>query len=303
MNFSSKTKVAVLRGGPSDGYSSSLKTGAKVLSILREMPEHYEPIDIFISKDGWWHREGLIYRPSHALRHADVVWNALHGPYGEDGQVQKILEGLKIPYTGSSAFASALSMDKHFSKDVYKKHSLPTPAHELITEDNLSDDRLIEIFRNYLHPVIVRPANSNRSYSKDLIHSFDDLSRSVRDTLRSFPRVMVEEYVKGDEISCVVIDEAKGERLYALLPESESGLKLQAEENRQIENLARRAHQALGLRHYSGSNFVVTPKKKIYILETNSVPEFHDQSPAHTSLSATGWKPRDFVVHILNQLA
>src|SRR3989338_8578504 len=108
MSLSSKIKVAVLRGGHSLGYSTSLKTGEHVLSTLREMPETYEPIDIFISIGGEWHCGGLVEEPHRALRHVDVVWNGLHGSYGEDGQVQRLLESMGVPFTGSKNFAYAI---------------------------------------------------------------------------------------------------------------------------------------------------------------------------------------------------
>ena len=134
MTLSSKIRVAVLRGGPSSGYESSLKTGEHILSTLRDMSEVYEPVDILISKDGEWHRGGLAYEPHRALEHSDVVWNALHGSYGEDGQVQRLLEGLQIPFTGSSAVASVFAMDKDMAKVLYCQHGLLSPESSIITE-------------------------------------------------------------------------------------------------------------------------------------------------------------------------
>ena len=298
MNLSSKIKVAVLRGGPSNDYDASLKTGEHVLSTLREMPEVYEPVDIFISKEGEWHREGLVEEPHRALEYADVVWNALHGSYGEDGQVQRILEGLQIPFTGSSAVASALSMNKEMAKHLYREHSLPTPAYELVTEENANEDQLIAISRNHLYPLIVKPANASGSLGVSLVHTFLELKRAIKETFTYSPRVLVEEFVRGDEVSCAVVEEARGERIYALLPVSRE-LKLSVEENKSVEEMAKRAHEALGLRHYSDSDFIITPKRKIYILETNSLPVLHKGSPMHQSFSETGWRHSDFVDHIL----
>ena len=298
MSLSSKIKVAVLRGGPSNGYDASLKTGEHILSTLREMTEIYEPVDIFISKEGEWHREGLVEEPHRALEYADVVWNALHGSYGEDGQVQRILEGLQIPFTGSSAVASALSMNKEMAKRLYREHSLPTPAHELVTEENLNEDQLVSISRNYLFPLIVKPANASGSLSVSLAHTFHELKQAIKETFTHSPRVLVEEFVKGDEVSCAVIEEARGERIYALLPASRE-FKLSVEENKFVEEMAKRAHEVLGLRHYSDSDFIITPKRKIYILETNSLPVLHKGSPMHQSFSETGWRHSDFVDHIL----
>ena len=292
-----KVRVAVVRGGQPHGYENSLKTGEHVLAALREMPDIYEPIDIFISKDGEWHYGGLAHKPHHALRHADVIWNALHDSYGEDGQVQSIFEDLKIPFTGSGSEASALAMDREISKQLYREHSLMTPAHELLNREGLNDEQLITIFRTYLQPVVIKPASGIRAFGTRLARTFQELKKAVKEAFYHSPRVLVEEFVKGHDVNCVVIDSAKGEEIYALLPSS--AYNLRAEESRRIEEMAKRAHQALGLRHYSGSDFVLTPKGNIYILGTRSLPVFHEGSPTHHSLSATGWRPREFVDHVI----
>ena len=296
--FSPQTRVAVIRGGQSNGYDTSLKTGEHILSTLREMSEEYDPMDIFISRDGEWHHEGLVREPHKLLRHVDVVWNALCGSYGEDGQVERLLESLQVPFTGSGAVASALSMDKDMAKRLYRQHSLLVPTHELITRENWDDRKLMAIFRSYLSPVVVKPANGVHSFGMRLARNFSELREIVNETFKYYsPRVLVEEFINGYEASCTVIEDAKGERLYALLPLSKS--KLKTEYKREIEEIAKRAHEVLGMRHYSSSDFIITPKGKIYILETNSLPALHEQSLLHQSLGITGWRSRDFVDHIL----
>lgn len=299
MSLSCKIQVAILRGGPSSGYGDSLKTGEHILSTLRDMPEVYEPVDIFISKDGEWHRGGLVHEPHQALKYVDVVWNALHGSYGEDGQVQRVLENLQIPFTGSGAVASALASNKEVAKRFYRECSFLTPAHELITKNNLNEDQLVSIFRNYLHPVIIKPANASGSLGVSRAHTFQELKQMIKETFVHSPRVLVEEFIKGDEVSCAVIENAKGEKIHALPPSSTSKFKLEAVESKQIEEMAKRAHEALGLSHYSSSDFIVTPKRKIYILETSSLPVLHEDSLTRHSLHVAGWRPRDFVGHIL----
>lgn len=299
MSFSSKIKVAVLRGGPSVGYDTSLKTGEHVLSVLRNIPDTYEPLDIFISKDGEWHKEGLVHEPHQVLRYVDVVWNALHGSYGDDIQVQRVLEGLKIPFTGSNSVSSVLSMNKDMAKNVYQRHSLNTPLHELFLKDNLDEDKLVTVFRTYLHPVIVKPSNGVDSLGVRFAHTFHELKLAIKEAFKHSPKVLVEEFIKGDEVSCVVVEGARGHKLYAFLPVGKNKPVLKVEENKQIGEMAKCAHEMLGLRHYSGSDFIITPKRKIYILETNSLPAFYDGSLMHQSLGATGWKSHDFVKHVL----
>ncbi len=293
MSLSSKIRVAVLRGGPSYGYDTSLKTGAYVLSLLRELPELYEPEDIFISKDGEWHQGGLVQEPHQALRHADVVWNALHGAYGEDGQVQRILENLRVPFTGSGTLSASLATNKDMTKSLYRRHLLLTPESTLMTEENFNDEALIAIFRSYLHPVVVKPADGVHALGVRLAHSFKELKEAVKETFSHSRKVLVEEFIKGKEATGVVIEQAKGERIYALMPTGKASV----EENKRIGEMSRVAHEILGQRHYSSSDFIITPKGKIYILETNSLPVLCEDSLMHRALKATGWNPRDFAEH------
>lgn len=301
---SNKIKVAVLRGGPSLEYDVSLKTGHHVLSLLRETPDLYDPLDIFISKEGDWHRHGIVHEPHRALEDTNVVFNALHGHYGEDGQVQQILASLNIPFTGSNVFGSERSMNKEVAKEIYKQRGLLTPQHEILEED-YNSDHLIHIFRNYLHPVIVKPSNGRASLGIRLAHTFQELGEAVKHALGYSKKVIVEEFIRGKEGTCGVIENARGESFYALLPveirksEEICPGNFRPEEQRLIENMAKQAHQALGLRHYSQSDFMITPKGKIYILETNSLPGFTQESLFPKALYATGWRPRDFVDHVI----
>lgn len=291
----SKIRVAVLRGGPSPEYDVSLKTGGHVLALLRALEDKYEPIDIFISRDGEWHHGGLVHEPYEALRHADVVWNAVHGAYGEDGQVQKLLVSLNIPYTGSSAFSSALAHNKDVTKQYYEKYSLLTPRYETLSLNTLTESKLINIFRNYLHPVVVKPATSGSSIGMRIARDFLELRNAVVDSFELSDKVIVEEFIRGREATCSVIDNAKGEITYALIPSGNST----PEENRLITAMSKRAHNVLNLSHFSSSDFIITPRGKVYILETDAVPAFHKDSHLHHSLESTGWKPHDFAHHCI----
>ncbi len=301
--LSGKTRVAVLRGGPSHTYEDSLRTGGYVLSLLRSMPEEYEPLDVFVSRDGLWHHEGLSEDPHKILSRADVVWNALHGHYGESGEVQKLLGNLGRHFTGSEVSGSTFSHNKDLSKNLYRAHSLLTPEFAIVEEGQAYDEELIKIFRTFLHPVIVKPATGVRGVGVRLAHTFQELKDVVVRTFSHAPRVIVEEYVRGTVATCAVVEEAKGERLYALLPthiETEHRrVRPKLEELKRIEEMSKTAHEALGLRHYSSSDFIVTPKGRIYILETNSQPVFHEDSLLHHSLISSGWAPKDFADHCL----
>ena len=94
--------------------------------------EEYEPLDVFISRDGAWHTAGLEKSPYQILKTIDVTVNALHGAYGEDGAVQKLLENFGIPYTGSDSMASALGMSKVMSKNIFNLYGLKTPQYIVV---------------------------------------------------------------------------------------------------------------------------------------------------------------------------
>ncbi len=140
-----KTKVGVLRGGPSSEYEVSLNTGDSVLSSLN--PEKYQPVDIFIDKKGVWHVSGIPRDPRKALAGIDIVFNALHGEYGEDGKVQTILESLGVPYTGSSVVPSAIAMNKATTKETLAKFGVKLAHHKVIRRDDPLADNPYELFK------------------------------------------------------------------------------------------------------------------------------------------------------------
>ena len=107
----SSFRIAVIRGGPSSEYETSLASGGYV---LKRLSETHKPLDIFISRDGQWHINGIERSPDRILNHVDVVWNALHG--ATDGTVQDILDRHNILYTGSNRLSSAIAMNTALTK-------------------------------------------------------------------------------------------------------------------------------------------------------------------------------------------
>lgn len=315
-------KVAVLRGGSSPDYESSMKAGEKALSALRSKSDVYDPVDIFISKEGEWYLSGIRREPHKALKYVDVVFNALHGKNGEDLQVQNLLSFLCLPYTGSSAVGSSLTLNKDMAKQVYASHGLLTPRSEIISAED-EPEKLVHIFRNYLHPLVIKPSSADGGRGVRLAYTFEDLVRAVDEALEYSPRVLIEEFVRGKEASCSIVERVRGENLYALMPvevatpmknkipDYESKFRNEREiltktsfstdEHKMLEHTARRAHEALGLGHYSRSDMILTPQGKIYLLETSSEP-FSPGDPLEESLSSVGWSTDDFVDHLV-QLA
>src|SRR3989344_518012 len=161
-----KTRVGVLRGGPSSEYEVSLKSGA---AVLEHLPRKYNPIDIYIDRNGKWHLNGVAYPPEKILKQLDVVWNAMHGEYGEDGKVQKILESFNIPYTGSASLPSALAMNKFFSREYFKKAGLKIPEGSILKKEEKNYIKTFEIFSNFKKPLVVKPVSCGSSVGVSIV--------------------------------------------------------------------------------------------------------------------------------------
>lgn len=326
-------KVGVLRGGPSHEYDVSLSSGEHILSILRETPlsDLYETVDIFIDKDGVWHTRGLVTTPEKVARNVDVVINALHGAYGEDGKVQQILENLKIPYTGSGAFASAIGMNKKLSKDQFHRMGIKTPRHILFRayQEELDGDlheyahrKARETWEFLPPPWIVKPVSGGSSMGIHVCHSFKDLENAFLLSTSMDMDIIAEEMIEGKEATVSVIENFRGKDLYTPPPieiRLKDGRKCFDYESKysgdmhlvcpgrfsraeilELERFARLIHKDMNLRHYSRSDFIVSPKRGIYVLEVNTLPGLTRHSLLPRSIDDVGSSMSEFVNHIIN---
>lgn len=301
-----KVRVGILRGGPSSEYDVSLQTGA---TILKHIPEDlYTPQDIYISREGVWHKNGIAISPHNALAHIDVVWNALHGQYGEDGKVQHILELHKIPYTGSNSFSSMLGMNKILSKEIFKKEKIKTPHYKSITTQPEAES-MREIFRSFSVPFIVKPVSAGSSVGVTLVKDFASFEMALAKAFEHSPSVLIEEYISGREATVGIIDGYRDHVHYALppieiRPHAENIIpgNFTLAKKRELEDLARRVHQVLGLRHYSRTDFIVSPNRGIFVLEVNTLPGMTESSLMLKALDFVGAPMSHFLDHVL-QLA
>lgn len=313
-------KVAVLRGGPSSEHDISLLTGANILEKLQREP--YRPLDIFIDKEGVWHARGIPLSPDRALLDADVAINVLHGQYGEDGSVQRVLDRIGIPYTGAGAYAAALSLNKPLSKEVLAKEGVRMPRHKVLKVSPHLEKEAREAFRAFSPPVIVKPASAGSSVGMTLAKTFEEFMDGVRKAFEHSSSVLVEEYIKGKEATAGVVEGLRGEKIYSLLPieivpppkaaffdreVKYNGETLERvpgnfskEETAEIQRLAKLAHEALGQRGYSRSDFMVSPRG-VYFLETNSAAGvgLTKESLLPKSLAAVGISYEEFLDHII----
>ena len=161
------TIVGVLRGGPSKEHEVSLNTGAAILANLS--PERYTVRDIFIDRAGAWHVSGRPTSPVDAVRSIDMVIIGLHGEFGEDGEVQRLLDRLGVPYTGSNSFASYLAMHKVMAKERAREVGVLTPEYRFVQDLDSMEDTLRDVIRSFHQPVVVKPVRWGSSVGVQMI--------------------------------------------------------------------------------------------------------------------------------------
>lgn len=316
-------RVGVLRGGPSNEYGTSLKTGS---SVLKNLPEGAIGVDIFIGRDGAWHVGGVPAKEGEVLSRVDVVWNALHGVYGEDGKVQRMLEMFGTPYTGSKPHPSLVGMNKALTKELLKGAGVRMPQHALFCPREESViDAARKIFETSAPPWIIKPIGGGSSIGIVLAHTFSDLASTlsaIAENPSDSDVYIVEEYVRGMEASVGVIDGFRGEDTY-ILPPIEIRLPTQSpffdqeakysgiteeicpgnfikSEKEMLMNAAKKVHEVLGLRHYSRSDFIVSPHG-VYFLEANTLPGLTEESLFPKALHAVGSSLAQFIEHTLSR--
>ncbi|MDE1974959.1 MAG: D-alanine--D-alanine ligase [Patescibacteria group bacterium] len=319
-----KKRVGVIRGGPSAEYEVSLGTGTNVLSALHFRHEDkYVPVDILIDKSGIWHVDGAPVEPDNALRRVDIIVNALHGTYGEDGKVQRLLEAHGMPFTGSGSLASAVAMNKILTKEVAKKHGIKSPYWKEVSSDRVKTDpeaAANEVFTTFLLPAVIKPAASGSSVGVSIVKDRAGIADALIAAAGHGHAIMIEEFISGIEATCGVVESFRGQQLYALPPieirpktaffdykaKYTPGMsdeivpaRFADEIKREIESLAAKVHEVLGLRHYSRSDFIIHPRRGIYFLEVNTLPGLTDGSLIPKALRAVGSDTHELVDHLI----
>ena len=202
------TRVAVLGGGRSSEHEVSLASAASVSAGLRDAG--HEPVLIEVGRDGVWRRDGdaeVALRPGRGLDGVDVVFPVLHGPFGEDGTVQGLLECLAIPYVGAGVLASALCMDKVMFKELMGYVGLPQVAYRAVTAESLASDRAGVLSRLAALglPVFVKPARLGSSVGIVRVARADELPRALETAFEHDALAIVEAAARGLEVECSVI--------------------------------------------------------------------------------------------------
>ena len=269
-----KKKILILSGGISKERLISLDTG---LQVAKELKKNGYKIKIS-EPDDTLEKNIRKFKPS-------VIFNALHGQFGEDGYIQTILEQFKIPYTHSGVIASSIAMDKEISKKIFKKNKITTPKHIKYSFEKKNLGLISKINRELKFPVVVKPINEGSS-----VNVFICTKRNIIKTLkklRSYKQVMIEEFIGGREIQVAIMGhkklgaiELKPKRKfydykakYNTKAKTQHIIPVDLDKNKlnEVLNIALKAHKKIGCRGVTRSDFKFY-KNKFYLLEINTQP-------------------------------
>lgn len=295
-------RVALLAGGTSSEREVSLKGAKAVREALLELGHEVEFFDPATD----------LLRLAQRAKDFDVAFLVMHGPGGEDGTLQGFLELLGLPYQGAGVLGSALAMHKGLSKILYKRAGLPVPEGGLFRKDSPFTE-----IQNYAHslgfPLIVKPATQGSSVGLSLVEEASQLKEAVDMAFAVDGEILVEEYLKGREITVGILGE-KALPVVEILPKAKffnyetkytPGLaeeicpaRISRELTLKAQEYALRAHRALYLRHYSRTDMILV-EDKIFILETNTIPGMTETSLLPLSAQVAGLSFKDLVEKLL----
>ena len=268
--------IVVLMGGLSGERKISFLTGKACSKALKK--KGYKVVDI--DAKGYFVEEIRKLKPK-------LVFNALHGKYGEDGFVQSILESLKIPYTHSGVLSSSLAMDKELSRLIFIKNNLKVPKYFLLQKDHQGNSNKKFNNKKIKFPIVIKPINEGSSLGVSICKNKKQFKNKYKKLMENYDRILVEEYIPGREIQVAVMGE-KALGAIELVPRRQfydytakysntartrhiMPAPLSPKKYKEILGLAKKAHKLLGCRGITRSDFRFF-KNKFYLLETNTQP-------------------------------
>lgn len=265
-------KVGVLMGGISSEREVSLNSGNSIMQHINK--EKYDVVPVVIDS-----KDDVIEK----VKGLDFALLALHGKFGEDGTVQAVLETLGIPYSGCDKVSSGLCMDKDLTKSVLKAKGIRTARWINVSSVDEIDYNEIEEMG---YPVFIKPTNGGSSVATFKITKKEDVEAAVVEGLKWDKEVMIEEFIKGDEITCPVFDnelfpvlaiKAKTdfydyEQKYSANGAEHYAIDLEPKIYEEVKKMALETYRALKCSVYSRIDMIITEEGVPYVLEVNTLP-------------------------------
>lgn len=288
-------KIGILMGGPSSEREISLKSGKAVYEAISRLG--FNVVSIDIKTDNIQENIRLIKSSK-----ISCAFLALHGRFGEDGQIQGILDILNIPYTGSGALASRLAMDKIAARQIFSLYGINVPRYKTI--DKCSYSGINWRMNNRLSfPVVVKPSTHGSSIGLSIVDKVENFDKAIELAFSFDEKVLIEEYVSGREVTVGVLDE-KALPVVEIVPKNrffdyeakyKTGMtdyivpaQLESEIVAKVQETALLAHKLLGCSGCSRVDVILDSNNTPFVLEVNTIPGFTETSLLPKAAKAQG---------------
>ena len=269
-----KKKILIISGGISKERLISLDTGQQVANELKKNGYRVK----ITEPDNNLEKNIKFFKPN-------VIFNALHGQFGEDGYIQTILERFKIPYTHSGVIASSIAMDKEISKKIFIKNKINTPKFFTYSYDVKNEDLIKKIKKKLRFPVVAKPLNEGSSVNVYICNEKNIIK--ILNSIKQYKKVMIEEFIGGREIQVAIMGNKKlgaielkpKRKFYDYQAKYNSSAKtehiipvnLPKGKMDIVMNMAYKAHKVIGCQGVTRSDFKFF-NNKFYLLEINTQP-------------------------------
>ena len=274
-------KIVVIMGGTSTEAEISRQTGNAVLKALKS--KGYNAVGMELHPETF----------AEEIRQAKpaIVFNALHGKFGEDGILQGTLEMLGIPYTGSGVLASAVTMDKAASKRVFEAEGISTPKAHTYHRFEMKRDLAAEIEKEFSLPVVVKASSQGSSIGVYIVDNADDLAKALEEAFSYDEEVLVEQFIRGKELTVAVWGNEESKEAFPIIEiTTESGrydyeskytkgashhiipARVSEAKTKEIQDLAVKTFTACGCRGVARVDMMLGEDGTPYVIEVNSVP-------------------------------
>ncbi|MFW0871103.1 MAG: D-alanine--D-alanine ligase family protein [Patescibacteria group bacterium] len=314
-----KPQLIIFYGGVDQEREVSLKSYDAITRALEGADYNIQSIEV--TPEAKWLRDGKEVEVGQALLWADYAWIAGHGTYMEDGTLQRILDEHRVPYNGSDAISSQIAFSKGATKDLFEKHGIKTPTYKRYDTKGSKAKSIAEhIFRDIPQPCVIKPDRGGSSLGVSIAHTFEETLSAIEQAIEIGARhILAEEYIGNCEATVGVVQGMRDIEYYALpaveiVPSKEffdyeakyegaveeiCPSSFSDEVKQELEALAIRVHQILGLDDYSRTDFIIHPSRGIFVLEVNTLPGMANTSLLPQELEAVGITLQEFCEHII----